>query len=177
MNAALDAKAAASLVTDDFTLTDETINFGVGACFLPPEGPYVFNKAGLITNLAIRVAEAITTNLKYTTLLLVHDCENIAVRWQGEAIAVGHIPNNTALAGESIRWKGIELLTIDTTTSPLLIKSVQSSSDWFWYTYYAGEKIVYQKHHYPACLCQDVAPGLNADGQCTAKPPAPAPTA
>jgi hypothetical protein len=83
---------------------------------------------------------------------------------------------STALPGESVRWKGTEVLTIDITASPFLIKSVVSSADWFWYEYYVGAKIVYQKHHFPTCLCQDSAPGLNADGQCTLTSMAPAPT-
>jgi hypothetical protein len=93
LNAALDLTAAAAIVTDDFTLEDETINFGVGACVLPPEGPYVFNKAGLIANFNIRIGESLVTNQSFTPLLVVHDCENIAIRWQGMAYAKGNIPN------------------------------------------------------------------------------------
>jgi hypothetical protein len=75
-----------------------------------------------------------------------------------------------------VRWKGIDVLTVDTKAKPFLIESVVSSADWFKYEYDAGAKIVFQKHHFPACLCQDPAPGLNSNGQCTATPSAPAPT-
>jgi hypothetical protein len=91
MNAKLDTSIAASLVTENFTLEDETINFGVGTCVLPPEGPYVFNKAGLITNLGIRVGEAIVLNQSYTPLLIVHDCEHISIRWQGQGFTKGNV--------------------------------------------------------------------------------------
>jgi hypothetical protein len=93
MNAALDVTAAASLITDDFSIEDETINFGVGACVLPPEGPYATSKAAFIANLNIRMAEALVTDQSYTPLLVVHDCEHISVRWQGMATAKGNIPN------------------------------------------------------------------------------------
>lgn len=43
-----------------------------------------------------------------------------------------------------------------------------ASADWFWYEYYIGAKIVYQKYHFPACLCQDPLPGVNSAGQCIA---------
>jgi hypothetical protein len=93
MNANLDTNIAASLVADNFTLEDETINLGVGACILPPEGPYVFNKEGLITNLGIRAGEAIVLNQSYSILLLVHDCEHISIRWQGQGVTKGNVVN------------------------------------------------------------------------------------
>ena len=51
-----------------------------------------------------------------------------------------------------------------------LIKSAQSSSDWFWFQYYTGAKVVFQKYNFGACLCQDVIPGIDKNGQCVAPP-------
>ena len=93
LNAALDKTAAAALVTDDVTVEDETINFGVGQCVLPPEGPYVFNKQGLLMNFDIRAQESTVNNQQYVALKIVHDCNSIAIRWQGTATAKGGIPN------------------------------------------------------------------------------------
>jgi hypothetical protein len=57
----------------------------------------------------------------------------------------------------------------------LLVRTVISSSDWFWFQYYTGAKIVIQRHTYPACLCPNYVPGVDENGQCIA--PAPATTA
>lgn len=93
VNARNDGQAAAALVTDGITVDDETINFDVGTCVLPPEGPYISGKQSLIANFAIRLGEAIVNGQKYIPLLISHDCVNIAIRWQGVATAKGNLPN------------------------------------------------------------------------------------
>jgi hypothetical protein len=75
---------------------------------------------------------------------------------------------STALAGESVRWKGIDMLSVD--LSSMKIKKAVSSSDWFKNAYDAGKPIVFQKHNFPACLCQTPDPSLDKDGNCV-KPP------
>lgn len=54
-------------------------------------------------------------------------------------------------------------------TASMKVTQIVSSADWFWYEYDIGAKIVFQKYHFPACLCQDSVPGLDSKGQCIAK--------
>lgn len=51
-----------------------------------------------------------------------------------------------------------------------LVKSATSSSDWFWFQYYIGAKVAFQKYTFPACLCPDPYPGVDSNGQCIAPP-------
>lgn len=83
------------LVTDDFTAEDETINFGVGPCVLPPEGPYATGKEAFLFSLQLRLAE-VSAEFKdetYETIRMVHDCNTVAFRWQLSATALGINPN------------------------------------------------------------------------------------
>lgn len=75
--------------------------------------------------------------------------------------------DSTALPGDPVRWKGIDMLQVD--VGQMKLTKAVSSADWFWYEYYIGAKIVYQKYHFPACLCQDPVPGINSKGECSAK--------
>ena len=95
---ATDAAAAAALVpalvTEDFTYTDETINFGVGACVAPPEGPIVFGRNDFAVYLAIVLGESTIYDVHYEVLDTVIECEKFAFRWLGTVKAVGNvIPN------------------------------------------------------------------------------------
>jgi hypothetical protein len=85
---------AVDLVTSDFTFEDETINFGVGPCVAPPEGPLILNRDAFIALLKLRQADSLITEEKYDVLDTVVECEKIAVRWQASGKAIGYaIPN------------------------------------------------------------------------------------
>jgi hypothetical protein len=88
------AALAANVVTEDFTYTDETLNFGVGACVAPPEGPIVFSRNDFAGLLAITVAEATITGEAFEVLDTVIECEKVAFRWLGTGKAVGNVLPN-----------------------------------------------------------------------------------
>jgi hypothetical protein len=48
------------------------------------------------------------------------------------------------------------------------IKKVETSSDWIPFQYQTGAKLVFQKYKFPACLCQDPIPSIDANGNCIA---------
>ena len=85
---------AANAVTSDFTYTDETLNFGVGPCVAPPEGPLVFSRDDFVGLLQITIGEATITDEKFEVLDVVVECEKLAVRWLGSGKAVGNVLPN-----------------------------------------------------------------------------------
>ena len=85
---------AADAVTEDFTYTDETLNFGVGPCVAPPEGPLVFSRNDFIGLLSITIGEATLMDEKFEVLDTVIECEKLAVRWLGSGKAVGNVLPN-----------------------------------------------------------------------------------
>lgn len=84
----------ADVVTEDFTYTDETINFGVGACVAPPEGPIVHSREEFAGFLAVLIGEATIYDEAFEVLDTVIECEKVAVRWQGTGKAVGNVLPN-----------------------------------------------------------------------------------
>jgi hypothetical protein len=93
-NAAAVPGLVANVVTEDFTYTDETLNFGVGACVAPPEGPIVFSANDFAGLLAITMAEATIMDESFEVLDTVIECEKVAFRWLGTGKAVGNVLPN-----------------------------------------------------------------------------------
>jgi hypothetical protein len=83
----------AALFTPDITWSDETINFGLGPCLIGPEDPVITSHAAFVASLTIRLATSTINDEHYNAYWVVHDCENISMRWQGTAKAKGNIPN------------------------------------------------------------------------------------
>jgi hypothetical protein len=83
-----------NLVTENFTYTDETLNFSVGPCVAPPEGPVVFNREIFIGFLTLVKGESTITEENFEVLDTIIECEKIAVRWQGSGKAIGKVLPN-----------------------------------------------------------------------------------
>jgi hypothetical protein len=83
----------AALFTPDITWLDETVNFGLGPCIVGPEDPSITSYESFVTSLNFRLAISTIKDEHYDAYWVVHDCENISVRWQGTAKAKGNIPN------------------------------------------------------------------------------------
>lgn len=73
---------------------------------------------------------------------------------------------STALPGDSIHFRGTDIVEVD--VEQMKLTKAVSSADWFWYEYYVGAKIEYQKYHFPPCSCPDPVPGFDA-WECVAK--------
>ncbi|KAI9804895.1 MAG: hypothetical protein M1833_006198 [Piccolia ochrophora] len=140
-------------VTDDFSVEDETISFFF-PCDFPPTGPYVTSKAALLTTLENRPPGV--TTFGYDVLIIFHDCNSIAFRWQHNGETDGKDPTSSQKAGSPVIYKGIDILQVKKGTN--LVQSVYSSADWFRSTYAAGSKICFQKDAPPGPLCADSAP-------------------
>jgi len=80
---------AANAVTEDFTYTDETLNFAVGPCIAPPEGPIAASLKDFITLISLTIADADIYDEAFEVIDTVISCDKLAVRWQGTGKALG----------------------------------------------------------------------------------------
>jgi hypothetical protein len=84
----------ADVVTEDFTYTGETINFDLGPCIAPPEGPIVHSRDEFAGLIAITISRATIVDVAFEFLDTVIECNKIAVRWLGTGKAVGNVLPN-----------------------------------------------------------------------------------
>lgn len=71
-------------VTDNFTATDDSINFLFG---VPGQGPYANSKAEFMQNIVI--PDPTLTNKTFVALFVEYNCHTITYRWQAPSNAVG----------------------------------------------------------------------------------------